>query len=388
MSTQRAARALHPVAWWLWALALAAAASRTLNPLLLGAIIGVAALVVAARRTEAPWAASFRAFLILGAVILGVRLVFEALFGAPIPGTALFTLPEVTLPEWMAGVRLGGDVTVEALVAAFYSGLQLVAILACVGAANALANPTRLLKSVPGALYEVGVAVVVALTLIPSALTHLQLVREARRLRGQPSRGIRSIARTATAVLAGALERSLALAAAMDSRGFGRLRPLPAGERRVTAALTLTGLMTLLVGGYALLDASTSPIAAAAILASGALLALAGLYRANRRAVRTVYRPDPWRWPETVTVVSGLIAVVVYTAAAVTAPTTMLPLTNPLTWPALPIVALLATLIAAAPAWVAPPVPSPYGAKTESATPISRVLAADEPPEPVKVVAA
>ena len=96
--------------------------------------------------------------------------VFEALFGAPIPGTTVLTLPEVTLPSWMAGARLGGDVTLEALVAALYSGLQLVAIFACVGAANALANPTRLLKSVPGALYEVGVAVVVALTLVPSAL--------------------------------------------------------------------------------------------------------------------------------------------------------------------------------------------------------------------------
>ena len=386
MTTPRAARALHPVAWWLWALALAAAASRTLNPLLLGAIIGVAALVVASRRTEAPWAASFRAFLLLGAAVLGVRLVFEALFGAPIPGTTLLTLPEVTLPAWMAGVRLGGDVTVEALVAAFYSGLQLVAILACVGAANALANPTRLLKSVPGALYEVGVAVVVALTLIPSALTHLQLIREARRLRGQPSRGIASVARTATAVLAGALERSLALAAAMDSRGFGRLRPLPAGERRVTATLTLSGLISLLVGGYALLDASTSPLAAVALLALGAALSLTGLHRANRRAVRTVYRPDPWRWPETVTVASGAITVAVYTVVAVAMPLTMLPTTNPLTWPALPLVPLLATLLAAAPALAAPPVPSTSGVNTTR--PVKPMVSDDQLPEPAKAVAA
>ncbi|MCZ3387112.1 MAG: energy-coupling factor transporter transmembrane protein EcfT [Actinomycetia bacterium] len=381
MSAQRPARALHPVAWWLWALALAAAASRTLNPLLLGAIIGVAALVVAARRSEAPWAASFRAFLILGTVVLAVRVIFEALFGAPIPGTTLFTLPEVTLPQWMAGVRLGGDVTSEALVAALYSGLQLVAILACVGAANALANPTRLLKSVPGALYEVGVAVVVALTLIPSALMHLQLIREARRLRGQSSRGISAVARTATAVLAGALERSLALAAAMDSRGFGRLRPLSAWERRVTASLTLSGLMALLVGGYALLDAGTSPLAAACLLALGAALALTGLYRANRRAVRTVYRPDPWRWPETVTVASGFIAVAVYTAVAVADSATMAPVTNPLTWPTLPLVPLLATLLAAAPAWVAPPAPS---STSVSASRPADALAANPPvTEPV-----
>ena len=382
----RPARALHPVAWWLWALALAAAASRTLNPLLLGTIIAVAALVVAARRSEAPWAASFRAFLILGVAVLGVRIVFEALFGAPIPGTTVLTLPEVVLPTWMAGARLGGDVTLEALVAALYSGLQLVAILACVGAANALANPTRLLKSVPGALYEVGVAVVVALTLVPSALAHLQQIREARRLRGHPSRGIRSVARTATAVLAGALERSLALAAAMDSRGFGRLRGRPAGERRVTASLTITGLFALLVGGYALLDASTPPLVATAVLAFGIAMSLTGLHRANRRAVRTVYRPDPWRWPESATVAAGLVATAAYTATAVLTPASMLPVTNPLTWPALPLLPLLATLLAATPAWVAPPVPT--WADADDSGPARREPTLTDPAPSVGVVAA
>ena len=82
----RPERFLHPVAWWLWALALAAAASRTLNPILLTAIIAVAALVVASRRPHAPWAGSFRAFMWLGLFVLLVRVGFEMLFGAPIPG--------------------------------------------------------------------------------------------------------------------------------------------------------------------------------------------------------------------------------------------------------------------------------------------------------------
>lgn len=351
------ARALHPVAWWLWALGLAAAASRTLNPLLLGAIIAVAALVVAARRSEAPWGASFRPFLMLGVFVLGIRLVFEVLFGAPVPGTTIVTLPELTLPSWMAGAQLGGAVTLEALVAAVYAGLQLVAILACVGAANALANPTRLLKSVPGALYEVGVAVVVALTLVPSALAHLQRVREARRLRGRSSRGLRAAARTAVSVLEGALERSLSLAAAMDSRGFGRLNPIPPAQRRITTAVTVSGLLATLVGGYALLDVGTSVGAAMATLGAGVALTLVGLRRANRRAVRTVYRPDPWRWAEHATVASGLLAAAIYAGVASLDPTAMLPATSPLAWPELPLLPLLATLLAAAPAWVTPPVP-------------------------------
>jgi energy-coupling factor transport system permease protein len=367
MSTAvRAARHLHPLAWWLWALALAAAASRALNPVVLAAIIAVAGLVVVARRSDTPWARSFGAFLVLGAFVLGVRLLFEVLFAAPVPGTTVLSLPEVVLPSWMAGARLGGEVTLEALVAAFYSGLQLVAILACVGAANSLANPTRLLKSVPGALYEVGVAVVVALTLVPSALEHLRQVRDARRLRGRSTHGLRANGHMAAAVLTGALERSLSLAAAMDSRGFGRLRPLSPRERRVTAVLVFVGFLTALVGGYALLDASTSPEAAAALLAVGVAVLLVGLMRSNRRAVRTVYRPDPWRWPESATVASGAAALVTCTVVAWTSPELMLPGTSPLMWPDLPLLPLLGVLVAGAPAWIAPPVPDPMPGRVPS----------------------
>ncbi|MSW46413.1 MAG: energy-coupling factor transporter transmembrane protein EcfT, partial [Actinobacteria bacterium] len=53
---------LHPGAWWLWAIALAATALRTTDPLLLGLIAVVVAFVVSARRTDAPWARSFGSF--------------------------------------------------------------------------------------------------------------------------------------------------------------------------------------------------------------------------------------------------------------------------------------------------------------------------------------
>lgn len=362
----RPARHLHPLAWWLWALALAAAASRTLNPIVLAAVVAVAGLVVVARRSDTPWARSFGAFLVLGAVVLGVRLLFEVLFAAPVPGTTVFSLPELVLPSWMAGARLGGDVTLEALFAALYAGLQLVAILACVGAANSLANPTRLLKTVPGALYEVGVAVVVALTLVPSALQHLHQVRDARRLRGRSTRGVRANGRMAAAVLTGALERSLSLAAAMDSRGFGRLQPLSPAERRLTAGLVFAGFLATLVGGYALLDASTSATVATLTLVIGVVVLLVGLVRSNRRAVRTVYRPDPWRWPETLTVLAGTAALVTCAVAAWTSPAVMLPATSPLMWPALPVVPLLGVLIAAVPAAATPPVPDPLPSRSST----------------------
>ena len=45
---------LHPGAWWLWALGLGTAASRTTNPLLLALLIAASGYVVAARRTGTP----------------------------------------------------------------------------------------------------------------------------------------------------------------------------------------------------------------------------------------------------------------------------------------------------------------------------------------------
>ena len=150
----RLARLLHPGAWWLWAAGLAVAASRTTNPLLLLLIVAVAGYVVAARRSPSPWARSFAVFLKLGLIVIAIRVVFQAIVAAPIGTTVIFTLPALTLPEIMAGVRLGGPVTLESMVAALYDGMRLATILICVGAANSLASPARLLQAVPAALYE------------------------------------------------------------------------------------------------------------------------------------------------------------------------------------------------------------------------------------------
>jgi energy-coupling factor transport system permease protein len=359
MTSRWLRRPVHPVAWWIWAIGLVAAATRTLNPLLLLGIIGVAALVVAARRSDSPWSASFKAFLFLGAIVLTIRVLFEVLFGPPIAGTVVATLPTLTLPDVMAGVRLGGPVTAEALLAAVYQGLQLVAILACVGAANSLANPTRLLKSVPGALYEVGVALVVALTLVPTAMTHVQRVREARRLRGRPDSGLRALTTITTTVLTGSLERAIDMAAAMDSRGYGRMRHVPRRQRQLTAAVVLTGLVALLVGSFGLLDAQTPGWAAILTVLVGATIAVVGLRRANRRAIRTVYRPDPWRVAEWLTTISGVVPAIAFAVAGMVSPALLMPSTSPLTWPSLPILPVIALLVAAAPAFVTPRPPLP-----------------------------
>lgn len=348
-------RALHPGAWWLWALGLAVAASRTRNPVLLILILVVAGFVVAARRGDAPWANSFSAFLKLGLVVIGVRVVLQALLSTRSQGNVvLFTLPEIPLPDWASGVKLGGEVTAEAVVTALYDGLQLAVMLCCIGAANALASPRRLLKSLPGALYEMGVACVVALTFAPQLVTDARRIRSARRLRGRTRGSFRT---TAMPVLEGALDRSVELAAAMDSRGYGRTAHVPKRQRRITGGSVLLGLLGIALGVYSLLtDAMAVPFAAGA-LAVGLLLAVGAMAIGHQRVTRSRYRPDPWALPEWLVTASGAVAAGTMVIAAATGVEGVV-LAGPLMVPPVPVLPVLGLLVGLAPAVAAPPLTS------------------------------
>ncbi len=356
-------RWLHPGAWWIWALGLATAASRTLNPLLLALIIAVAGTVVSARKPDAPWGRSFMFFAKLGVAIIVVRVLVQLIFGAAIGTTTLFTLPGLDLPDWMAGVRVGGPVTMESLLLAFYDGLRLATIIMCIGAANSLASPSRLLKSVPAALYEVGVSVVVALTFTPQLIADVTRVQSARHLRGRATRGPKAIAGAAMPVLEGALERSVTLAAAMDSRGYGRRGDMGAQQKRVNAGLLTFGLVAACVGTYGLVSAGTPWFLSAPMLLLGLGASLLAISLSARNAVRSRYRPDPWWAPEWAVTGAGVGIGASFICAAWWFPAGMVTEVDPPTWPALPALAVVGLLLALTPAITAPPVPDVYAAR-------------------------
>ncbi|MER6676052.1 energy-coupling factor transporter transmembrane component T [Streptomyces sp. NPDC000983] len=359
---------LHPGAWWLWALGLGAAATRTTNPVLLALLVATSAYVVATCRQNTPWSRSYGAFVKLALAVLLIRLVFAVFLGSPIPGThTLFTLPEIPLPDWAQGIRLGGRVHAEGLLVALYDGVRLATLLICVGAANALVNPARLLKCLPGALYEMGVAVVVALTFAPSLIADVQRLRAARRLRGRPDNGVRGLLQVGLPVLEGALERSVALAAAMDSRGYGRTADVPPAVRRTTTALTLGGLLGVCAGTYGVLTAEGGAYGLPLLLA-GVAAALVGLRLGGRRATRTRYRPDPWDARAWLVSGSGVAVAALMFAAAATDPAGLEPGVLPLTAPTLPLWPAAAILLGLLPAFVAPTMPTATAATTAPTT--------------------
>ncbi|HET6709226.1 CbiQ family ECF transporter T component [Amycolatopsis sp.] len=343
-------RALHPGAWWAWALALAVAASRTTNPLLLGLIIAVAGFVVANRRSDAPWALAFRLYVYVGALIVASRVLFRILIGGDDGGHVLFALPRIPLA---AGLSLFGPTSAEALLGGFYDGLRLATMVVCVGAANALANPKRLLKAVPGALYEVGTAVTVALTVAPQLVESVQRVRRARRLRAGPRRGLRAVKGIVVPVLEDAMERSLRLAAAMDSRGYGRRAYLGTRVRVLIASCVLSGLVGVCVGVYGVLDGTSSWLGVP-LLAAGLVVAVVGFVLGGRRVRRTAYRPDPWRWPETLVVAAGVGACALLFVTARIDPERLFPSLSPLRWPEVSWAHALSVLVAVLPAFVSP----------------------------------
>ncbi len=334
---------VHPGAWWLWALGLVAVSASTTNPLLLGLVIAVAATTVAGRRSAAPWAVGFRWYLAVAGIVLVTRVLFRMLTAGAGP-TVLFTLPEIDLPAAAAGISLLGPVSAEALLAGGYDGLRLATMIICVGAANSLANPKRLLAAMPAALYEAGTVLVVTVSVFPQLAESVGRVRRARRLRAGPS-GRRHLWRSVVIpVLTDALDRSLLLAASMDSRGYGRHGAADPRARRITSLLLLIALTGIAVGCYAVLDATASRFFGGAMVLVGGLLAAVGFRLAGRGVRRSRYRPERWGGVEWSITAGGVVAA----AAVLAAPTAALyPSSMPLQWPQLPGVAVAGVVIAA-----------------------------------------
>lgn len=358
-------RMLHPVAWWAWGLGLATAAAHTTNPLLLGAIVLVGAVVVLERR-EVGAIDSFLPFLLIGLFAVGLRVVLAIVLGNGVPGRiVLVELPSLT-PDWFAGVRLGGRVTLESVLAAGLDGLRLAVTLACLGAANALAAPKRLLRYTPATLYDIGTALVVALSFAPQLLELSRRVRVARQLRGHSGRGIRELARLVIPVLEGALERSLELAASMESRGYGRTPVRSPRARAVGAALAIGGVAGVLAGLVGVFGPAQHPsgsLLGLPLLAFGAGLAAASLVAGARSDARTAYRRDPWRLPEWLTTAAGICAGAVLVVADQRGWPGVTMAQVPLAWPDFPTVPMLAVALAAAPAVLTPVPPRLAGAR-------------------------
>ena len=188
-------------------------------------------------------------------------------------------------------------------------------------------------------------------------------VRQAARLRGKRP-GLR---RTVVPVLEGTMDRSSALAAAMESRGYGAMPvPPPASSssasvlrrtsvrpsvRRLVQPISLLGAVGVVaLATYALFDASWPGWAAPALACLAVLLCVVAL-RTGTTVRRTVYRAERWTVRAALVAASGVVALGLLVVAA--GPRVAHP--GPVLLPALSAVGLAAALLTALPVLVAPP---------------------------------
>ena len=272
IKTLRASKeSFHPLFWWLWALTLLVILLLSDSALTSIAIsVGAVALVLM-KRSNTYWYQSFRWSLRLAALAFALRMAIGVIIGVPMPGQVLFTIPSIKLPDLFVGIRLGGDVTSQRLSTAFDEATLLVALILIFAAASALSNPHELLRVLPRKYYGIGLATVIASSVAPQSARSIERVRAARRLRGESSTGIDSLRKVGIPVLEESLERSIDLAASLESRGYGYF-PNPSRYRPQSWRLRET--VALAAPIYALIFLFLVPAVSSALLAGVVVIAV------------------------------------------------------------------------------------------------------------------
>lgn len=285
MFAKLAAR-IHPTSWWLLALTLAVVSSTANSLWLTSTVAALSVVLILAFRENAPWARSLGFYLTLAAAVIAIRIAFRIVFSFSAEGEqVLFHLPALQLNLGLGGIQLFGDISLRSMAGALLDGSRLAAIILSIAVANTLANPKKLLKSAPGALYEIATSVSVAINLAPQLIESFNRVRRARTLRGR-SRKTSQLAGILIPVLEDTLDRSLLMAASMDARGFGRRTVQSNREVAIMRTLGLFGLLLNLIGIFILLS-GFSVAAALALLFCGLACSTISVRMTSRRNRRT-----------------------------------------------------------------------------------------------------
>lgn len=299
---------INPAAWWALGLALAIAAGTSGSLAWLGALMAITLAIIVIAREPAPWSQSLRFYLVAGLAVTLIRVVFRIIFNFDTSSDVALNLPAINLNFGDLGtVEFLGRVSYLSLTAAVKDGLRMAAVILAIGLANTLANPRRLLKNMPGALYEVATALVIAINLAPQIIASAQRVRKARELRGR-SKKQNLMSSLLIPVLEDTLERSLALAATMDARGFGRTGALSKNQQFLIRFTSLTSVATFAVGSYLLMTMS-SPFAPIALFVYGLICAFITVRTSSLRNIKTSYTQAKWHLTDVaVLALSGLLA--------------------------------------------------------------------------------
>ncbi|TFB69549.1 ABC transporter ATP-binding protein [Cryobacterium glaciale] len=167
--------------------------------------------------------APLRAAVVLAVGFVLLRVVYRVVFGGAGAGTGalLLDLPRLRLDGPFSHITLLGPITLLGLGNAALSALPVAAVIVFFGLLNAVINVQSLFArgAGRGPLRAISRSLVIAWATFPALLESVRRVRVARALRGE-----RSIASLLVPIFEQTIERALALATSMETRGFAATR--------------------------------------------------------------------------------------------------------------------------------------------------------------------
>ena len=201
---------MNPRALAIWAASSLTVALATDNPVYRALVVLAAANVLTAlRRPQAGVATLLRALAVAALLAVGLTVLLSH------GGAHAFAVLPAGLPI------AGGRLTFEAVAFGATSGLGIAAAALAVAPLTQVIEAHDLLDALPQALSRSGAAVATALNLIPGLARSATEIREAQRMRGSRPRRVRDWPDVAVPVVLTAVENSVALAEAMEARGYG-----------------------------------------------------------------------------------------------------------------------------------------------------------------------
>ena len=279
-------------AWLAWFAGAALVPMVSRNPLYLALALLVVLAVHLSTPRSGSLARAWRLVLLIGTTLATFSVGFN-LLTVHAGDRVLARLPDA-LPV------VGGPLTWNALVYGVTSALSIATLLLAAATLSAAVRQADLIRLLPARVAALGVAGAVALTLVPQTIAAARDIYVAQRARGHRFRSPRDAASLLAPLLGAGLERSLVLAEALETRGFGGSAVAQPRPRR---RLPLAGAAVATV-------AAAASIGFGRVLPGIALLAVAlalSVAAAPAPAPRSRFRPLVWDAPSlAVTGAAGL----------------------------------------------------------------------------------
>ena len=285
--------------WLLWGLAAMIPLLSGRHPIVIATLL-LTVLVVRAvclpKETSAGWGWLVR----LGMIAVPIGVVFNMLT-VHAGDRRMFRIP--------SGVPIvGGDITWNALIYGLLSGATIVVLVATGTTVAAALNWSELMRHMPARAANVAVAGSVAWTFLPQLSKSWREIREAQTARGHQWRGVRDAVPLVVPLMAGGLDRSITMAEALESRGFGAQASV--NKPSTWPSIAMAGSMTAAVAGLYLFAVGRSASAAVILLLAmfcGAVAIRPGASTHRHRS--THYRRRRWTQRDTVVATGAATAI-------------------------------------------------------------------------------